>query len=147
MPANTFPIFPKTPAVFALSLAAVAACTTRAPTPTAGLAAANIFELCDVSANGRRVDKIQVQACSTAIGSSTVGALVGIWLWNGETAFLIDEIQVIAATPSTSLPAFSAYKTYTTLVIPAGFKLYASVTAATTMNTTALSVIGWGGDY
>ena len=82
MPANIRAIFPKTPFVAAASLAAAAACTTRAPTPTAGLAAANILPLCDVSENGRRIDKIQVQACSTAINAATVASNGGAFFWN-----------------------------------------------------------------
>lgn len=147
MPANFKPIFPVSPYVKSLSLAAASACTTRAPTATASLAAANIVELTPVSTNGRRIDRIEVSAASSSISATTAAQLVGIWAWDGTTAYLIDEIVVSAQAPSATAASFSTYKDYTTLVLPAAFKLFASTTVATTASTTALSVTVFGGDY
>lgn len=147
MPANTVPIFPVAPYIKSLSLAAASACTTRAPTATASLAAANIVELTPVSTNGRRIDRIEVSAASSSISATTAAQLVGIWAWDGTTAYLIDEISVSAQAPSATTLSFSTYKDYTTLVLPAAFKLFASTTVATTASTTALSVTVFGGDY
>lgn len=147
MTVTATPIFPQTPFVISTSAAAKAACTTRAPTVTASLAAANIFEITPVSANGRRIDKIQVNANSTAITSATAANLVGIWAWDGTTAYLIDEITVTAVTPSTTVASFTTNKVYTDLVLPAAFKLYASLTVPTTASTTALQISVFGGDY
>ena len=147
MPVTATPIFAQTPYVKSTSFAATTACTTRAPTVTASLAAANIFEICPVSTNGRRIDKITVNACSTSITAPTAAQLVGIWLWDGTTAYLIDEIVVALQTPSTTSPAFVGSKTYDTLILPAAFKLFASTTVTTTAATTALSVTVFGGDY
>ena len=147
MPANIAPIFPATPYAISVSLAAVTACSTRAPTVTASLAAANILELCPVSTNGRRIDKIQVQACSSAIGATTAAQIVGIWMWDGTTAYLIDEITIAAQTPSATSTAFVTSKTYTDTVLPSSFKLYTSTTVTTTASTTALSVTLFAGDY
>lgn len=147
MPANTVPIFPVSPYIKSLSLAAVSACTTRAPTATASLAAANIIELTPVSTNGRRIDRIEVNAASSSITATTAAQLVGIWAWDGTTAYLIDEITVSAQAPSATSLSFSTYKDYTTLVLPAAFKLFASTTVTTTASTTALSVTVFGGDY
>lgn len=141
------PIFAQIPFVKSLSLAAVTACTTRAPTATASLAAANIVELCPVSTNGRRIDKIQVNAISTAFTSATVALLVGIWAWDGTTAYLIDEIVVTAQTPSTTAAAFNASKTYDNWNLPPAFKLFASTSVTTTASTNALQVTVFGGDY
>jgi hypothetical protein len=147
MPVTATPIFAQTPYVKSTSLAAVTACTTRAPTATAGLAAANIIELTPVSTNGLRIDEIVVNACSSAIAQPTVAQLVGIWLWDGTTAYLIDEIIVSAQTPSTTAAAFKISKQYTTLVLPPAFKLFASTTVTTTASTTALQVTVFGGAY
>jgi hypothetical protein len=147
MPANFKPIFPLTPYVKSLSLAAVSACTTRAPTATASLAAANILELTPVSTNGRRIDRIEVNAASSSITATTAAQLVGIWVWDGTTAYLVDEIPVTAQAPSTTAAAFTLSRDYTTLVLPAAFKLFASTTVATTASTTALVVTVFGGDY
>lgn len=147
MPANTSPIFPATPYAITVSLAAVTACTTRAPTATASLAAANIIELCPVSANGKRVDMITVQGASSSITAPTAAQLVDIWMWDGTTAFVIDQIVVTLVTPSTTALQYSGSKSYTTLVLPAAFKLYVSTSITTTAATTALSVSLFGGDY
>ena len=71
MSTNTHPIFPATPYAITGDLTAATACATRGPTATAGLAAANIYALCPTSNSGRRIDKITVQAASTAIGAAT----------------------------------------------------------------------------
>ena len=147
MSANGHPIFPATPYAITASLAAVTACTTRAPTATASLAAANISILCPTSTSGRRIDKITVQAASSAIAAPTAAQVVGIWMWDGTTAYLIDEIAVTLVTPSTTAVSFTSSKTYTTLVLPAAFALYMSTTVTTTASTTALSVSVFGGDY
>ena len=80
----------------ALSLAAVTACATRAPTPTASLAAANIFLLAAPTTNGLRVDRIRVKGSSSSITATTAAQTVLIWLWDGTTAWLFDEIAVAA---------------------------------------------------
>lgn len=147
MAANIYPIFPGTPYAISASLTAATACTTRAPTATANLAAANIVALTGTSTNGRRIDKIQVQAASTSITAPTVAQVVGIWMWDGTTAYLIDEIEVAAVTPSTTTVAFVTSNSYTDLVLPAAFKLYMSTTITTTASTTALTVSVFGGDY
>lgn len=148
MAVTATPIFAQAPYFKATSLAAVTACTTRAPTATASLAAANIVALTAASTNGLRIDAIEVQACSSSITAATVAQIVGIWMWDGTTAYLIDEIQVTAQTPSTTSPAFTLTKTYTSpIVVPASHVLYCSTTVTTTASTTALSVIATGGVY
>lgn len=148
MATSPYPIAAQTPYLKSLSLAAQTACTTRAPTATASLAASNITELTPVSTNGRRIDSVTVSACSTAIASATVAQVVGIWAWDGTTAYLIKEIDVTAVTPSATVDAFTTtwYPTIP-LVLPAAFKLFASTTVTTTAATTALQVTVMGGDY
>jgi len=147
MAAGTAPIFPSTPYAVNASLAAATACTTRGPTATASLAGANILAFVPTSTNGLRIDLIQVKACSTSMTAATAANVVGIWLWDGTTAYLYDEILVTAVTPSASTASFLAQKSYTTLVLPSTFALYASVGVTTTASTTALSVQAFGGSY
>lgn len=147
MSTNTHPIFPATPYAITGDLSAVTACTTRAPTATASLAGANIFALVPVSGSGMRIDRIQVQASSSSITAPTAAQLVGIWLHDGTKAYMIDEFQVTLVTPSTVNPAFTTYKTYTNLILPAAFSLYMSTTVTTTASTTALTVSVFGGLY
>jgi hypothetical protein len=147
MPSNTSPIFPLTPLTPSVTLAGVTACSTRAPTASASLAAANIFQLLASQTNGCKIDRIRVQACSSSITAATVAQTVLIWLLDGTTAWVIDEILVTAVTPSTTAAAFSTEKTYSNLVIPTGYSLYASTTVTTTSSTTALQVTAFGGAF
>jgi hypothetical protein len=145
--ANTAPIYPLTPYANSCNLTAVTACATRAPTVTASLAGANIFSLVPVSTNGIRIDRIQVQGASSAITATTAAQTVLIWLWDGTTAWVIDEIVVTATIPSTVAPAFNAFHQYTNLVLPSTYALYAATTVTTTATTTALIVTAFGGAY
>lgn len=154
MTANTAPIYPLTPYVVNASLAAVTACTTRAPTVTASLAAANIIVLVPAGASqspastaGTRVDKIQIQACSSSFTAPTVAQTVTIWEWDGTTAFPIDEITIDAKTPSTTVPPFTTSKSYTNLVIPVLHALYISTSVTTTASTTALCATAFCGTF
>lgn len=147
MAANQAPIYPIAPYAVNGTLAAVTACTTRAPTATASLAAANITILVPVSTNGVRIDKIQVQACSSAFTAATAAQTVLIWMWDGTNAYVVDEIPVVLTTPSTTAIAFNTSHSYTNLVLPATFALYMSTSVTTTASTTALSVQAFGGLY
>ena len=149
MPASQNPIFPNVPYAKCLSGAsnAFTACTTRAPTATASLAGANIVEFVSTSTNGRRIDKIQVNASASAIGGATAANVVMIWLWDGTTAFLTDEIPITAQTPSATAASFQTSKTYTNLVLPAAWKLYVAVGVTTVDASSALTIQAFGGDY
>jgi len=149
MAVTATPIFAQTPFVKSLTLAAQTACSTRAPTATASLAGANIIELTAVSTNGLRIDSIDVKACGTGISTANAANIVGIWIWDGTTAFLYDEILVTAVTPSASAAAsFKGSLVFTQpLNLPAAYKLFATVGVTTTAAGTALQVTVFGGAY
>lgn len=148
MAVTATPIFAQTPYSKTLSLVAQTACTTRAPTATASLAGANITAFVPASTNGLRIDSIQVNAVGTSITTANAANIVGIWMWDGTTAFLIQEIAVTAVTPSTTTAAFTTTLNFTQpLVLPAAFALYASTTVTTTSAGTALQVTAFGGAY
>lgn len=148
MAVTATPVFAQTPFVQSLSLAAATACATRAPTATAGLAAANIVEFVPSSANGLRIDSIQVNACSTSMTAPTAANIVGIWMWDGTNAYLINEILVSAVTPSTTAAGFTNTLYFPQpLTIPPTYKLFASVSVTTTASTTAIQVTAFGGAY
>ena len=148
MAVTSTPIFAQTPYAKTLTLVAQTACTTRAPTATGSLAAANITAFVPVSTNGLRIDSIQVNAAGTGITTANAANLVDIWLWDGTTAFMILEIAVTAVTPSTTAAAFTTTYTFPApLVMPAAFALYASTTVTTTAAGTALQVTAFGGAY
>lgn len=147
MAANIDPIFPKSPVYKTLSLTTVSACTTRAPTVTASLAGANIFELLSTGTEMRRIDYIKVNAASTAIASATTPMLIQIWVWDGTTASLYEEIDVTALTPSSTSKSFNKKISFSDFMLPATYKIYISSTVATTASTNAVTVTVGGGEY
>lgn len=148
MAVTSTPIFSQTPYAKTLSLAAQTACTTRGPTATASLAGAQITAFVPVSTNGLRIDSIQVNGISTGIGVASVANVVGIWIWDGTTAYLWTEILTTVVTPSATAVAYtSTYTPTLPLNLPAAFALYASVSVTTTAAGAALQVTAFGGAY
>lgn len=140
-------VLPQSPNIWNLSLAAVTACTTRAPTATAALAAANIFVLVPTTTNGVRIDKILAKGCSNSFVAATVAQTITIWEWDGTNAFPIDELLVTAVTPSTTVASYQGQIVYTNFVLPATHALYASTSITTTAATTALCLSAVGANY
>jgi len=140
-------VLPQSAIVYNLSLAAVTACATRAPTATASLTGANIFLLVPATTNGVRIDKILAKGCSNSITAATVAQTITIWEWDGTTAFPIDELLVTAVTPSTTVASYQGQVVYTNFVLPSTHALYASTSITTTASTTALSLSALGALY
>jgi len=140
-------VLPQSPNIWNLSLAAVTACTTRAPTATAALAAANIFVLVPTTTNGVRIDKILAKGCSNSFVAATVAQTITIWEWDGTNAFPIDELLVTLVTPSTTVASYQGQIVYTNFVLPATHALYASTSITTTAATTALCLSAVGANY
>lgn len=148
MAANTNPVFKLTPYAAFANLSAQTACSTRAPTATAGLAAANIVPLVPAtSAFGRKIDTIRVKASSTSMTAPTAANLVGIWWHDGVTATLQYEIPVQAVTPATTSAAFEIEVNIPNIDLPPAHALYVSLGVTTTASTTALTVRASGGDF
>lgn len=142
-------ITPQTPYSVTASLSGVSACTSRGPTADGSMTSTPIFgvALVPTSTNGRRIDKISINGCSTTVGGATVAATVILWISNGTTAYPFDEITIPVVTPSATTPALVITKDYSGLVLPAAFKMYVSTTVATTAATNAMCVTAFGGDY
>ena len=139
MPANTAPIYPVAPVVGIADLSGATALTSRAKiTGTTGLTS-----LTPASTNGKRIDAIRVKASNTVAG---VAANVFVWINDGTSSYLYDELDLAAITPSTTTDAFVLEKTYTTLVLPPTYRLYVSITVASGGNTNC-TVFAMGGDY
>ena len=147
MATTSTPIFAQAPYAAIANLSAVTACTTRGPTATANLAAANIIVLVPTTTNGVRIDQITIKASSTAFTSATVAQTVTLWYWDGTTAFPIDEFLVTAVTPSTTVASFKLVTAMSNLSVNASHALYVSTSITTTASTTALTVIAIGGSY
>ena len=133
MTTNTTPIFPLSPVIGIATLTSATAITSRANiVGTNGLAA-----ITPASTNGKRVDSITVKAKGVSVAS-----IVGIWLYDGTTSYMIDEIDVAAVTASTILDSFAVTRNYSNFTIPPTYRLFASETVQTDLN-----VFAFGGDY
>lgn len=90
-------------------------------------------------ASGSRIDKIKV----TAIGASTTAGVIRLFIHNGSTYRLYDELLVTAITPSTSVAEweYEVELTYP-ILLPTGYSLQAS-----TNNAESFNVFAFGGDF
>ncbi len=131
MAANTLPIVPILPIIGIGDT--IATLTSRAKiTGTTGLTAVTA-----ASSEGLRVDQIVV-----ALAATSAAACVFIWIYDGTTSFLFDEFAIPAVTVSNTQPAARIARSYTNLVLPAAYRLYATTTIA--QNT---DVFAMGGAY
>ncbi len=127
-----------------------------AATPKLGIAAVStantnrdgtgtLSTILTAGASGSRVDGIVIQATAT-----TTAGMVRLFLHDGTTARLYDEVPVLAVTPGASTPAWSATLGNNAplssgrypLMLPSGFSLRAS-----THNAEAFSIHAIGGDF
>lgn len=126
------PALPQTAVIGRANLTSPTPITSRASiTGTTGLA-----QLTATSAEGLRVDQIRV------VGKGTTSAgLLSVWLYDGATSTLWDEIAVSAVTPSTTVAAYKSdtYYSINPLNLPATHQLYVSVTVANDLTVTAHS--------
>ena len=134
----------QTPYVVTANFAAITACTTRGPTATAGLAAANIIAFVPVSTNGCRIDAVSLKAASTAFTAASVAAVYTIWEHDGTTAFPLKEIVTSVITPSTTVASYESGLVPLNIVLPAAHSLYLSVSITTTASTTAMVATAYG---
>ncbi len=134
----------QTPYVVNANFAAITACTTRGPTATANLAAANIIIFVPTSTNGARIDAVSLKACSTSFTAASVVAVYTIWEWDGTTAFPIKEIVTAIVTPSTTVASYESGLVPLNIVLPSTHALYLSVSITTTASTTAMAATAYG---
>ena len=87
--------------------------------------------------NGSRIDRIIVAATGT-----TTAGMVRIYIYNGTSSYLYDEVTVDAVTPSSTVAAFRYDNTNVNIVLPPTYSLKASTAKGETFN-----VIAIGGDY
>lgn len=133
MAANTNPIFPVAPSIGIATLTSPTPITTRTNiTGTTGLT-----QLTPTSTNGKRIDRIAIQSKETSVAGA-----VWVWLYNGTTSHLLDEILVSAVTGSATVEGFSTYVDYANLVLPPTYQIYVSASVDQDLN-----VFAHGGDY
>jgi hypothetical protein len=94
--------------------------------------------------SGSRIDYIAIQGVAT-----TIAGLINLFIYDGTTYFLWQQIPVQAVTSSTTAPAFTAILSSNSnanimpLNIPTGYSLRATTTTA----QTGVRVIAYGGDF
>lgn len=94
--------------------------------------------------SGSRIDYIDVQGVAT-----TTACIVNLFIYDGSTYFLWQQVPVIAVTSSTTAPAFTAALSSNgnanvmPLTLPTGYSLRATVT----VTQTGVRVIAYGGDF
>ena len=86
---------------------------------------------------GKRVDWVEVKLKETSVAGSLF-----IWLYNGTTSFLMDEILIAAVTASTTVESDHTLLETEHIFLGATDQLYISTTVDQDMN-----VIAWGGNY
>ena len=95
-------------------------------------------------ASGSRIDYIEIMGVAT-----TVASLINLFLYDGTTYSLWQQVPVYAITTSTTTPSFTANLASNSnanimpLVIPTGYSLRATTTVA----QTGVKVIAYGGDF
>jgi hypothetical protein len=94
--------------------------------------------------SGTRIDYIEVMGVAT-----TVASLINLFIYDGSTYSLWQQIPVLAVTTSTTAPSFSAVISSNNnanimpLTLPTGYSLRATTTVA----QTGVKVIAYGGDF
>ena len=152
MAANTTPIFPLKPFVATAELANATgtAITSGAPiTGTTGLVVLVPVGASQTptSADGTRIDRVTVRVAGTAVGLNAA-CQVWLWLYNGTTSWLIDELLVPAVTSTASTVAGATVSVgYPNLVLPTTWGLYVSTTVTPTDASGILHISAYGGTY
>ena len=95
-------------------------------------------------ASGTRIDYIEIQGVAT-----TVAGLINLFVYDGTTYMLWQQVPVIAVTSSTTAPAFVANlssngnSNVMPLTLPTGYSLRAAASVA----QTGVRVTAYGGDF
>jgi len=95
-------------------------------------------------ASGTRIDYIEVIGVAT-----TVSSLVNLFIYDGTTYILWQQVPVIAVTANGTSPAFAAYLSSNSnsnvmpLTLPTGY----SLRATTSVTQTGVRVTAYGGDF
>jgi hypothetical protein len=107
-------------------------------------APATVGTVLTAGASGSRIDYIEVIGVAT-----TVASLVNLFIYDGTTYFLWQQVPVLAITTSTTAPSFAATLSSNSnanimpLNLPTGY----SLRATTTIAQTGVRVIAYGGDF
>lgn len=96
-------------------------------------------------ASGSKIEEVVVEATATSLVNTTVAGKVYLFLYDGTTYNLWDEIVVTAITASATVQAFRASVRYANLFLPNGWSLRASQSVSG--NASVLKVTAQGGSF
>lgn len=116
-----------TTAQYASTVRAAVAQVTTANTNRNGTG--TIVTVFTAGSSGSRIDDISIDATGT-----TTAGVVRLFINDGSTSYLWQEIIVPAITPSTTVPVFSATLLNQSLLIQSGWSLRASTNNSETFN-------------
>jgi hypothetical protein len=133
MPAGTSPIFPQVPIIGIATMVSNTAVTAR----TNIVGTTGLTQLTANSTNGTRIDFIEVQGQGT-----TVATIINVWLNDGTTSYLVEEISLPAATANTTSVAASNTIAFTKLTLPPTQRLFVSQQVSANV-----TVFAFGGTY
>jgi hypothetical protein len=121
----TSPVFAVTPRMTAVSIATAEASYT-APT--------NVGTLITGASTGTRISEIIVKCAATS-----AAAIVRIFLYDGSTYWLFDEVTIAAATGSATVQQTRVSTTYNNLILPsASWSVRVTTSVAQATHVTAL---------
>jgi hypothetical protein len=126
------PAFASTPAIGSGLLPATLDTSLTAPT--------TVTTIVTAAANGTKIEELVFQGVGT-----TVAGVINIFLYDGTTYHLYDQVLVTAVTSSTTAVAFRTNRTYTNLVLKTGWSL--RVTGTIAGNQSMVKVTAHGGDF
>lgn len=94
--------------------------------------------------SGSRIDYIEIQGVAT-----TVAGLVNLFVYDGSTYFLWQQVPILAVTSSTTSPAFAAVLSSNSNanIMPLSFPSSYSLRATTSVAQTGIRVTAYGGDF
>lgn len=118
------PAFAVTPRVGAVSIATAEASYT-APT--------SVGTVLSAAATGTRIAEVVVKSVATS-----AAALVRLFLFDGTTYYLLDEVTIAAATGSATVQQTRVSTTYNNLVLPSGWSLRATISVSQATHVIAL---------
>lgn len=133
-------ITPQNPYCSFANLIAAAALTSRAPITGVG----GLTSLVPTQTNGVQINQLRVKVASSSTGINAALS-VYVWIYNGTTSVLFDEIVLGTATSSTTAASYQTDVYYNGFILPSTHSLYVSESVLSNSTLTGIIVMAFGG--
>lgn len=97
----------------------------------------NAVTIFTAGSSGSRIDEINVVPLGT-----TTNNVVRLFVYNGSTYYLLQEVGIAANTPSAAFPVVTYTSSYENFFLPSGWSMVTS-----TNNDESYAVTAFGGDF